>query len=256
MSDYAFGDSQLAADRLARLARLFAPAMESILDEVPIAPRRVVDLGCGPGYTTRLLGERWPRAAVIGFDTSDAFVERARASGVDAELADVTGPLPDGQSYDLAYARFLLAHLGDGAAAVELWCRGLTPHACLVLEETESISSDDPDFARYEAITRGIVQSRGAPLYAGPSIARIEAPTGFERMVDRVIDIDLTAGEAATLFWRNIPNWAEQAVAEGLASREELEALGKRLRDREGDDRRGCFEWQQRQTIIASVEVA
>jgi SAM-dependent methyltransferase len=261
MSDYAFGDSELAADRLARLARLFAPAMESILGQVPITPSHVVDLGCGPGHTTRMLAERWPGATVTGFDASLAYVERARARGVDAIQADVTGPLPDSRPYDLAYARFLLAHLGNGPTAVELWCRGLSTRGCLVLEETESIASDDPDFARYEAISRGVVQSRGAPLYAGPLIARIEAPTAFERTLDRVVDIDLTAGEAASLFWRNIPNWAERAVDERLASRDELDALGDRLRAREADNQRGCFEWRQRQTIIAasgisSVEVA
>jgi len=256
MSDYAFGDSQLAADRLELLARLFAPAMGSILDQVPITPTEIVDLGCGPGHTTRMLAERWPGATVTGFDASVAYVERARARGVDAIHADVTGPLPDGRPFDLAYARFLLAHLGNGAAAVELWCRELSTRGCLVLEETESIASDDPDFARYEAISRGVVQSRGAPLYAGPLIARIEPPAGFERIIDRVVDIDLTAGEAASLFWRNIPNWAARAVDEGLASRVELDALGDRLRVREADDQRGCFEWRQRQTIIAASGVA
>jgi len=42
------------------------------------APRRVVDLGCGPGNLTALLADRWPDARVEGVDSSAEMVERAR----------------------------------------------------------------------------------------------------------------------------------------------------------------------------------
>ncbi|NNG18279.1 methyltransferase domain-containing protein [Naumannella sp. ID2617S] len=41
-------------------------------------PRRVVDLGCGPGNLTRTLGARWPGAELIGVDSSPAMITRAR----------------------------------------------------------------------------------------------------------------------------------------------------------------------------------
>jgi trans-aconitate 2-methyltransferase len=43
-------------------------------------PRALIDLGCGPGNSTAVLGERWPRAKVTGLDNSTAMLERASQS--------------------------------------------------------------------------------------------------------------------------------------------------------------------------------
>jgi trans-aconitate 2-methyltransferase len=56
------------------------------------APRRVVDLGCGPGNLTALLAKRWSTADVLGVDSSPEMVERARRgqfTGVRFEPGDV-----------------------------------------------------------------------------------------------------------------------------------------------------------------------
>lgn len=64
-----------------------------LLARVPLtSPRSVVDLGCGPGTLTALLADRWPRADVLGIDSSPAMVERARsgaATTVRFELGDL-----------------------------------------------------------------------------------------------------------------------------------------------------------------------
>lgn len=63
------------------------------------APRRVVDLGCGPGELTRLLLHRWPLAYVEGIDSSPEMIERARALSVpgrlDFNLGDVRSWVPE-----------------------------------------------------------------------------------------------------------------------------------------------------------------
>ena len=60
-------------------------------------PRRVVDLGCGPGNLTVTLAQRWPDADVEAWDSSPEMVEAARERGVDAVVGDVREwtPKPD-----------------------------------------------------------------------------------------------------------------------------------------------------------------
>jgi trans-aconitate 2-methyltransferase len=61
------------------------------------APRRVVDLGCGPGHLTGVLARRWPSAVVEALDSSAEMVAAARERGVAAERGDVADwmPAPD-----------------------------------------------------------------------------------------------------------------------------------------------------------------
>jgi trans-aconitate 2-methyltransferase len=61
------------------------------------APRRVVDLGCGPGALTGLLAQRWPNASVDGIDSSPEMIAAASASGVTFRVGDIESwrPSPD-----------------------------------------------------------------------------------------------------------------------------------------------------------------
>jgi trans-aconitate 2-methyltransferase len=53
------------------------------------APRRVVDLGCGPGHLTEALAQRWPSAEVEASDSSPEMVAATRERGIDAAVLDV-----------------------------------------------------------------------------------------------------------------------------------------------------------------------
>ncbi len=251
MARYTFGDGDLAAERLHVLDDAFADTADALLAELAVSPTRVADLGCGPGATTARLHAVFPHAAVVGVDASPVFVAQARRALPVATfvVADATRPLPHGP-FDLVYARFLLAHLPDVAGALHTWVRALHPGGLLVLEETEHLTSTDADFARYEAVSRARVGAQGALLYAGGAIAAVLPFAAVEVVIDRVVPLDLTAGQAAAMFWRNLATWGSDAVADGLLGEDDRSALLDRLAARVEDPTRGLFTWTHRQTVL------
>lgn len=68
---YAFGDTDLARERLALVAATFEAPTDALLHDLPSgAYRYVVDMGCGPGFTTALLREMVPHSFTTGIDAS------------------------------------------------------------------------------------------------------------------------------------------------------------------------------------------
>ncbi len=63
-----------------------------------VSPRRVLDLGCGPGNSTAALAERFPNAEAVGADCSPAMLERARKICPGARFV----PCDAGREADLA----------------------------------------------------------------------------------------------------------------------------------------------------------
>jgi len=67
------------------------PARDLLMALPPLAPRSVVDLGCGAGAIARACADRWAEAAVVGLDASPAMLTKAAAtpSRVRWEQADI-----------------------------------------------------------------------------------------------------------------------------------------------------------------------
>src|SRR5204863_521549 len=65
-------------ERLDLVARLFEPSTAVLLDRFgPLTPALAIDVGCGPGHTTRLLHRVLSPRRTLGLDQSERYVRRA-----------------------------------------------------------------------------------------------------------------------------------------------------------------------------------
>jgi trans-aconitate 2-methyltransferase len=80
------------------------------------APRRIIDLGCGPGNSAAILTERWPEAAITGLDSSEAMLDAARAASPQNEwrVGDIAEwAAASGDRFDVVFSNAALQWVAD-----------------------------------------------------------------------------------------------------------------------------------------------
>jgi trans-aconitate 2-methyltransferase len=236
---YAFGDGDVPARRLALLAAVFGPTSRDFLVAHGVAaPPLAVDLGCGPGHTTRLLNAVLRPERTLGLDVSADFVARAARQaplGVSFAVHDVaTAPFPCGPPA-LVFARFLVAHLAGAEGAVARWGAQLAPGGLLLLEEVEAIETRHRVFAEYLERLAGAMARRGQRLDAGGLLREVASES-------RVVAATPAAGQAAAMFRMNLDAWCEDAAVR--------RRLRPALEELLADGRTGVVTWRLRQAVL------
>lgn len=160
-----------------------------LLSRIPTdAPECVVDVGCGPGNSTRLLVERWPAARVIGLDSSRSMLARAGegvpdATFIAADLAEWQPPQP----VDVVFANATLQWLDDHPAIMGHLLGWLAPGGVLALQMPDNF--DQPSHVlmrqiagsqRWAGRLDGVLRDR--PVLETESYHRLLAAAG--RRVD------------------------------------------------------------------------
>lgn len=96
-------------------------------------PRRVVDLGCGPGHLTTVLAARWPKAAVDASDASAEMVAAARERGIAAERLDVRDWTPPADA-DVVVTNAVLQWVPGHLELLPRWLAALPAGAWFALQ--------------------------------------------------------------------------------------------------------------------------
>jgi SAM-dependent methyltransferase len=100
---------------------------------------RVLDVGCGPGFTTLELAELvGADGRVLGIDPSDRFTDHLRREAAARRLGNVEvrhcriDTLDDGEGFDLIHVRWVLCFLAEPGRAIERLAGLLRPGGRLV----------------------------------------------------------------------------------------------------------------------------
>jgi trans-aconitate 2-methyltransferase len=111
------------------------------------SPRRVADLGCGPGNLTVTLADRWPDAAIEAWDSSQEMVESARERGVDAQVGDVRAwePKPD---TDVVISNATLQWVPEHRELLTRWVGELSPGSWIAVQMPGSFNSPSHEAVR------------------------------------------------------------------------------------------------------------
>lgn len=104
-----------------------ALAISAVLES---APRRVLEVGCGPGEAAAKIAE--PGAEVEAIDISQRMVELACARGVSARVGDVQELPFEDEGFDAALAAWMLYHVPDVGRGLAELARVLRPGGRLV----------------------------------------------------------------------------------------------------------------------------
>ncbi len=226
---YTYGDSDLAAERLDLVASMFEQPTRDLLERaVEERPRLALDLGCGPGHTTRLIHDTLRPRRTVGLEGSERFVRLAGAAappGVEFLRHDVrVTPFPVGPA-DVVFARLLVAHLADAARVVADWVTQLTPGGSLLMVELEALEPGEAAVHDYmEQVAKPVVASQGARLFAGPWLHEMPDPSGAERLMDEVATVTPQASVSARICAMNVQVLTERGEIQPRP--EMLEALG------------------------------
>ncbi|WP_181782694.1 trans-aconitate 2-methyltransferase [Pseudonocardia pini] len=209
-----------------------ARPFHDLLARVRVAdPRRVVDLGCGPGNLTATLAARWPEAVLDAVDSSAEMVAAARANGVHARRQAVEDWTPEPDT-DLVVTNAVLQWVPTHRALLPRWIAALPPGATFAMQVPGNFAAPSHALARSLAAERGVTL-RGELGVAEPAeYAALLAGTGAEADVWETTYVQRLTGEDPVLHW--ISSTALRPVRDALdeaAYAEFTAELAPRLRE-------------------------
>ncbi len=119
-----------AAPRYDVLATAQRQIGEMLWDSLPPHAFNVLDMGCGTGFWTQRLAERYPQARLTGLDIAPGMLDQARqryGESIHWQPGDAAA-LPFGKhAFDLVLSNLAVQWCRDIGAVMEELCRVLTP---------------------------------------------------------------------------------------------------------------------------------
>jgi trans-aconitate 2-methyltransferase len=117
------------------------PARDLLAQVRLTAPRRIVDMGCGPGNSTELLVARYPDAAITGLDNSPAMLAAARKAlpALTFSEADAASWVPDA-GVDLVFANAIYQWVPEHLDVLPRLLAAMGAGGCLAVQMPDNLA--------------------------------------------------------------------------------------------------------------------
>lgn len=224
-------------ERLRILSRVMWPSTLNLLQRAGIRPGMTcLDVGCGGGDVSRELARLvGPTGTVVGIDIDDVKIGIAREEAAALAIPNLEfrvcnlGETEPHAEFDFVYARFVLTHLPDPNVMVAKIRQALRPGGIFVVADIDFRGyfsyPESAALARYVALYTEAVKRRGGDPNIGPRLPALLAAAGFENIQMSVAQPAGLDGEVKLLSPLTMENIADAVMAEGLASRAEIDQI-------------------------------
>jgi SAM-dependent methyltransferase len=213
-----------------------ARATMAFLTRVGLRPGwACLDVGCGDGQVTVELARAvGPRGRAVGLDTDtdalDIARQAAERAGVEATFACAdAATLFERDAFDLAYARLVLSHLVDPAAALRAMRAAVRPGGVVAVEDlfTGTLRSDPPAPAldRLQEVYSATVRFHGGDPTIGPRLRALLAAVGLEDVSEDTVANRMTTVDQKLFLVELVDNMRDAILEGKAATASELDAL-------------------------------
>ncbi len=207
----------------------------------------ILDVGCGPGTITADLADRVGDGEVVGLDRAGEVVAAATAdfpATGHPNLRFTTGDVYElgfaDESFDVVYAHQVLQHLTDPVAALVEMARVVRPGGIVAVRDADygafTWFPADPALDRWLAMYHEVTRRNGAQADGGRHLPSWVLAAGLTEITVSSSSWTYATADERT-WWGGL--WAErlersdlaqQAVDDGVASREDLDEFAAAFR--------------------------
>jgi SAM-dependent methyltransferase len=234
--EYTIAGGLADARRLAQQAHVMAKASEAFLARTGLTSGwTCLDVGCGTGQVTIAMARvAGPSGRAVGVDVDAEALEVAREAasraGVRAAFVvdDAARPIAT-EAFDLAYARLLLSHLIDPAAAVRAMRAEVRRGGAVAVEDLflGTLRSDPPAPAleRLQEVYGATVRFHGGDPTVGPRLRALLSACGLEDVRERTVANPMESVDDKLFLAQLVRNMRSAILEARAASDEQIDEL-------------------------------
>lgn len=210
--------------------------------------QRLLDVGCGPGTITADLAERVAPGRTTGLDAEATVLAEAAAvtaerglTTVDFVTGDVHALEFDDATFDVVHAHQVLQHVADPVAALREMRRVCKPGGLVAARDSDYGAFVwyplIPGLDEWRDLYRRVARSNGGEPDAGRRLLHWAQQAGFSEITPGAAVVSHATPEQRAAWggmWAEriiSTRVAEQAVARGLSTRDDLERMSAAWRE-------------------------